>query len=166
MTDASDTALVDVARRLARVESELALQRLVADSTRCIDRADRTLFASGWWDDSVWNLGPPFEPFVGIARILEAAEDVLWSAWVTMHHVVGNLDLELATDDEDAAAGVSEVHAITVLPDRLVHVVAATYRDVFSRRAGEWRIARRDVATRLVVPLPGVRAQSLDQVVR
>jgi hypothetical protein len=163
MSDADQLAAV--LRRLDRVESTLALQRLVADSTLCMDTGDRALFAAGWWDDSVWNLGPPFAPFVGGERIRAAAEEVLWGAWATMHHVVGNVDVTFAEGDDDAAVVVSSVIAFTVLPTGLVHVVAAGYRDAVTRRDGEWRIARRDVTTRLMAPFPGVEAQTLAEVV-
>jgi hypothetical protein len=137
-----------------------ALQQLVARSTESIDAGDREAFLNGWWDDSVWNLGPPFDEFVGIDAIRQAGEDVLWSVWSMTHHVVGNSDITLT--GSDAATGRSRVIAVVVrAADQLLHLVGARYDDEFTRRDGEWRIARRDLAGSFVVALPGADALSL-----
>ena len=144
----------------APADTILALQRLVARSTESIDAGDREAFRDGWWDDSVWNLGPPFDEFVGIEAIRQAGEDLLWSIWSLTHHVVGNIDITLT--GAGTATGRSRVIAVVVRgTDQLLHLVGARYDDAFTRRDGEWRIARRDVATTLVAALPGVDIMSL-----
>ena len=141
-------------------ETILALQRLVTRSIECIDAGDRDAFAAAWWDDSVWNLGPPFEEFAGIDAIRQAGEDVLWSVWSLTHHVVGSADITVT--GSDTATGSSRVIAVVVrAEDRLMHVVGARYDDAFTCRDGEWRIARRDVLTSFLAPMPGVEALSL-----
>lgn len=74
---------------------------------RDVDALSLEEFAAGWWDDSAWKLGVPFEEFIGIESI--------------------------------RAAG--------------------------AVRDGEWRMARRDVATSLFAPHPGVEARPLAQAV-
>jgi ketosteroid isomerase-like protein len=156
MTDAS------VAERLARVEDTLALERLIAESTRSIDRGDRERFAATWSDDAVWSLGPPFEEFAGIAAIRQAGEDVLWGPWSLTHHVIGNVDVSLTGPGR--ATGVSEVIAVAVMADGTVHLIGATYHDEFARGDGGWRIARRQIVTRVIAPLPGVQSQTLESI--
>jgi uncharacterized protein (TIGR02246 family) len=141
-------------------ETILALQRLVTRSIECIDSSDRAAFAAVWWDDSVWNLGPPFEEFAGIDAIRQAGEDVLWSVWSLTHHVVGSADITVT--GPDTATGSSRVIAVVVrAEDRMMHVVGARYDDLFRCRDGEWRIARRDVFTSFLAPMPGVEALPL-----
>jgi hypothetical protein len=138
----------------------VALQRLVTRSIECIDAGDRAAFAAAWWDGSVWNLGPPFDEFVGIDAIRQAGEDVLWSVWSLTHHVVGSADITLT--GPDTATGCSRVIAVVVrAEDRLMHIVGARYDDAFTCRDGEWRIARRDVLTSFLAPMPGVEALPL-----
>jgi len=141
-------------------ETILALQRLVTRSIECIDTGDRAAFAAAWWDDSVWNLGAPFEEFAGIDAIRQAGEDVLWSVWSLTHHVVGSADITVT--GPDTATGSSRVIAVVVrAEDRLMHVVGARYDDLFRCHDGEWRIARRDVFTSFLAPMPGVEALPL-----
>jgi hypothetical protein len=141
-------------------ETIIELQRLVSRSTECIDAGDRAAFAAGWWDDSVWNLGPPFDEFAGIDAIRQAGEDVLWSVWSLTHHVVGSADITLT--GPDTATGTSRVIAVAVrAEDELLHLVGARYDDVFSCRDGEWRIARRDLLVSFLAPMPGVQAVGL-----
>jgi hypothetical protein len=151
MADVADTGTADTI---------LALQRLVARSTESIDAGDRAAFAAGWWDDSVWNLGPPFDEVAGIDAIRQAGEDVLWSVWSLTHHVVGSADITLT--GQDTAIGSSRVIAVVVrAEDQLTYMVGARYDDTFTCRDGEWRIARRDVMTSFLAPMPGVEALSL-----
>ena len=125
----------------APADTVLALQRVVARSTESIDAGDREAFQDGWWDDSVWNLGPPFEEFVGIEAIRQAGEDVLWSVWSLTHHVVGSADITLT--GSGTATGRSRVIAVVVRSaDQLLHLIGARYDDAFTCRDGEWRIAR------------------------
>jgi ketosteroid isomerase-like protein len=138
-------------------EAVLEIQRLVARSVACIDEADRDAFAAGWWEDSVWNVGAPVGEFAGIEAIRQAGEDVLWSVWSLMHHLVSAVDV-MATGP-DAATARSTVIAICVRrADQLTHVVGARYVDAFTRRDGEWRIARRDIVTAFLVPLKDAEA--------
>jgi SnoaL-like domain len=141
-------------------ETILGLQRLVTRSIECIDAGDRAAFAAAWWDDSVWNLGAPFPEFVGIDAIRQAGEDVLWSVWSLTHHVVGSADIALT--GAGTATGCSRVIAVVVrAEDRLMHVVGARYDDAFTCHDGEWRIARRDVLTSFLAPMPGIEALPL-----
>jgi hypothetical protein len=138
----------------------LELQRLVTRSIEAIDTGDRDAYAAAWWEDSIWNLGAPFDEFTGIDAIRQAGEDVLWAVWSLTHHVVGSPDITLT--GQDTAAGRSRVIAVVVrAEDQLMHLVGARYDDVFTRRAGAWRIARRDVMTSFLAPMPGVPALSL-----
>lgn len=145
---------------MADAETILELQALVTRSVECVDAGDREAFAAGWWDDSVWNIGSPFEPFVGIDAIRQAGEDVLWNVWSLTHHVVGAADITLT--GPDTASGTSRVIAACVrAEDQLFHLVGARYDDAFTRRDGEWRIARRDLMVSFLAPMAGVEAQSL-----
>lgn len=140
--------------RIDRLESRIAMQDLVSDYCHGFDKRDFDRFLAIWWEDCVWEIGPPFGTFEGHDGIRRAVEDVLWPAWLQSTHFTTNLVLQFA--DADHAEGVSDVDCIGTTSDGQAQTVAATYRDSFERRDGAWKIARRAVKMYHFSPLTGI----------
>jgi ketosteroid isomerase-like protein len=93
-----------LATRLDRVESELAIRRLVHEYCHGADRRDLDRFAAIWDDAAVWAPNPG-HPFTGINAI-RAAATAQWAAFRQMHHLTANLVVIL---DGDRATGEADV---------------------------------------------------------
>jgi ketosteroid isomerase-like protein len=147
------TDVAALARRIDELESRVALRDLVTDYCQGFDRGDFDRFLSIWWEDCVWNIGPPFGTFEGHAGIHRAVKEVLWPAWRETHHLTSNLKLRF--DGPDSAHGECDVDCMGALRDDSVQMISATYRDHFVRRHGLWKILRRDVVMHYFNPIPG-----------
>ena len=143
-----------VEERLDRVESRFALQDLVSDYCHGFDKRDWDRFLDIWWEDCVWEIGPPFGDFAGHDGIREAVKEILWPAWRESSHFTTNLVVTF--DGPDAADGVCDVDCIGTTADDQAQTVAATYRDRFERRDGVWKIAKRNVKIHHFSPLTGI----------
>ena len=138
--------------RIDRLESRMACQDLTSDYCHGFDKRDWERFLSIWWDDCVWDIGPPFGSFTAHAGIERAVKEVLWPAWRQSHHYTTNFEIDF--NGADRARGVCDVDCIGTTSDGAAQTVAATYRDRFERRGGVWKIARRDVAIHHFNPIP------------
>ena len=151
----SDVLQADsLAERLDRVESRFAMSDLVSDYCHGFDKRDFDRFLAIWWDDCVWEIGPPFGSFEGHAGINVAVRDILWPAWLASSHYTTNLVVTFT--GPDSADGVCDVDCIGTTADNVAQTVAATYTDRFERRGGVWKIARRHVKMHHFSPLVGV----------
>jgi hypothetical protein len=112
-------------------------------------------FLAIWWEDCVWNIGPPFGTFHGHAGITTAVKDVLWPVWRESHHLTSNLRVQFS--DADNAHGVCDVDCMGATRDDVVQMISATYKDHFQRRNGVWRILQRDVTIHYFNPIPGAQ---------
>lgn len=142
------------ARRVDELESRFAMHELVSDYCHGFDKRDWDRFLAIWWEDCVWEVGPPFGDFVGHDGIRRAIYDILWQAWDVSTHFTTNLCV--AFDGPDAASGVCDVYCIGNTSDGQAQTVAATYTDRFERRNGVWKIARRHVKMHHFSPLVGI----------
>lgn len=150
----------DIQALLARIdelESRHALRDLVSDYCHGFDKRDFDRFLSIWWEDCVWDIGPPFGVFEGLEGIRRAVYDVLYPFWRETHHLSTNLRLSFT--GQDRAEGVCDVDCMGADIEDNFLVVGATYNDCFERRDGVWRIARRQVQMHYFNPLPGARMQ-------
>lgn len=140
--------------RLDQVESRFAMLDLVSDYCHGFDKHDWERFLAIWWDDCVWEIGPPFGDFKGHNGIREAVKEILWPAWRKSTHFTTNLRVEF--DGKNAANGICDVDCIGTTSDGQAQTVAATYTDRFERRNGAWKIARRKVTMHHFSPLNGI----------
>jgi ketosteroid isomerase-like protein len=145
----------ELLQRIDRLESRQAMRDLVTDYCQGFDRGDFDRFLSIWWEDCVWDIGPPFGAFAGHAGIEKAVREVLWPVWRETHHLTSNL--KLAFEDADNARGECDVDCMGATRDDVVQMISATYRDHFQRRNGVWKIARRDVTIHYFNPIPGAQ---------
>lgn len=143
MSGATDAAL-DLEARIDRLESREAIHGLVSDYCHGFDKRDFERFLAIWWDDCVWNIGPPFGSFAGHDGIREAVKTVLWPAWGQSQHVTSNLVVTF--DGPDTAHALCDVDCTGTLADsNEATFVGATYADRMERRGGAWKIAERNV---------------------
>lgn len=145
-------------QRIDRLESRFAMLDLVSDYCHGFDKRDFDRFLGIWWEDCVWNIGPPFGRFDGHAGIETAVKDILWPAWLQSTHCTTNLRIDFA--DDDHAAGLCDVDCIGTTSDGQAQTVAATYTDHFERRADRWKIVRRDVTMHHFSPLVGIKLEA------
>ncbi|WP_298287772.1 nuclear transport factor 2 family protein [Novosphingobium sp.] len=141
-------------QRLETLETRQALLDLTSDYCHGFDKRDFDRFLAIWWDDAVWEIGPPFGSFTGHEGITHAVHDILWPAWAMSTHYTTNL--HVTADGADSANGVCDVYCIGNTSDGQAQTVAATYRDHFVRRDGIWKIARRTVTMQHFSPLTGI----------
>lgn len=144
--------------RIDRLESRFAMHGLVSDYCHGFDKRDFDRFLAIWWEDCVWNIGPPFGSFAGHEGIHQAVKDILWPAWLKSTHCTTNLRVDF--DGVDSARGVSDVDCIGTTSDGQAQTVVATYTDTFERRGGLWKIARRDVTMHHFSPLVGITLEA------
>ena len=141
-------------QRIDRIESRFAMHDLVSDYCHGFDKRDWDRFQAIWWEDAVWEIGPPFGNFEGHEGIAHVTRDILWDAWLASSHFTTNLVIEFS--DDDHASGISDVDCIGTTSDGQAQTVSASYHDDFERREGIWKIVRRKVKMYHFNPLPGV----------
>ena len=134
------TAIEDLARRLDRVEAELALHRLAYDYCIGADHRDLGRWTSAWTADAVWETSPD-RRFVGIEAIREAVQDQ-WRTFPIMQHATSNHVVEI---NGVTARGTCDVVVLVQLADRRWIAGGGTYEDDYRDVNGSWRIAYRKV---------------------
>ncbi|HEX7034570.1 MAG TPA: nuclear transport factor 2 family protein [Pseudomonadales bacterium] len=154
----SDARLQRLERRIDELESRHALRDLVSEYCHGFDKRDFARFLAIWWEDCVWDIGPPFGTFTGHDGIRQAVEGVLWPFWRETHHLTTNLKLDFT--DPDHAGGVCDVDCVGADADDNLQIVGATYFDDFERRGSTWRIRRRRVQIHYFNPIPGARLRA------
>lgn len=152
---ASDTQIQALLSRIDQLESRNAMRDLVTTYCRGFDRIDFDLFLGIWWEDCVWDIGPPFGSFERHAGIERAVREVLWPVWRETHHLTSNLVVTFAGEHD--AYGECDVDCMGATRDDVVQMISATYRDHFQRRDGVWKIKRRDVTIHYFNPIPGAQ---------
>ena len=140
--------------RIDELESREAIRELAFDYCHGFDKGEYERFISIWWEDCVWDIGPPFGRFEGHAGVHEAVHQVLWPAWDETHHLTSNNRITFA--DRDHANSVCDVDCMGRLAgEETCTIVGATYMDELARRDGVWKIAERKVAIHYFNPLSG-----------
>jgi hypothetical protein len=135
------TDIADLAARLARIESELALYRLARQYCVAADHRDLDLWREVWTPDAVWDTGPD-RVYTGVAAICAAVGEQ-WEAFPIMQHGTVNHVVDIA---ESTATGRSDVIVHVQLDDATWVTGGGTYLDEYRHREdGRWQIARRTV---------------------
>ena len=140
--------------RITELESRSAIRDLVSDYCHGFDKRDYERFLAIWWEDCVWDIGPPFGKFEGHTGVYEAIYDVLWPAWGESHHLSTNLSIKFS--DPDNASSICDVDCMGKLAgEDTCTIVGATYADELQRRDGVWKILQRSVTIHYFNPIPG-----------
>ncbi len=144
----------DLLSRIDLLESRAVLRDLVSDYCHGFDKRDYKRFLSIWWEDCLWDIGPPFGKFNGHDGIHTAIYEVLWPAWKESHHLTTNLRIEF--EGIDKASAMCDVDCTGLLTDEdECTIVNATYYDSFERRNEVWKIFERKVKIHYFNPIPG-----------
>tara|TARA_R110002110_G_scaffold362241_1_gene572075 strand:- start:164114 stop:164602 length:489 start_codon:yes stop_codon:yes gene_type:complete len=150
----TEVQLQQLVTRVDELESRTAIRDLASDYCHGFDKRDYERFLGIWWEDCVWNIGPPFGEFEGHDGIQTAVKEVLWPAWDESHHVTTNLRIEFV--DADSASAMCDVDCVGRLAgEDTCTIVGATYYDDLQRRSGVWKIAQRTVKIHYFNPVPG-----------
>jgi hypothetical protein len=137
----SESATVtDAETRLDRVESRFAIEDLIARYTHGFDNQDEEMLHSIWHEDAILDFGDAFGVHEGIDAIRQAA-DGFWATITWMHHWQSTPLIEI---DGDRASGLVALDCMVRSAEQGPVRVAGNYRDVYERRDGVWKIARRD----------------------
>lgn len=154
MVEEQSKTLAALLARVDTLESRDAIRDLAFEYSHGFDKRDYPRFLAIWWEDCVWDIGPPFGRFEGHAGVHEAVHEVLWPAWKETHHITSNNHITFT--DSDHAASVCDVDCMGVLAaEQVCQVVGATYADQLERREGVWKIAERKVTIHYFNPVPG-----------
>ena len=125
-----------------RLLDEAAIQRVLVQYCRGVDRGDEALIAACYWPDSIDDhggykgSGPGFAPYV--VKALNAR------ALITQH-MLGNVTIELAGTQAHVESYVLARHKLRRDGRLVMETVGARYADRFEQRGGAWRIAHRQV---------------------
>ncbi len=130
--------------RIDRLESRVAIETLASNYCHGFDKRDEACFMSIWWEDCIWDIGPPFGCFEGHTGVRQALHEILWPAWAMSQHITSNVVTEFTGDD--SAISHCDVDCTGLLNGSpLATFVGASYADHVERREGLWKIHRRDV---------------------
>ena len=130
--------LIEIAQRLDRVESALAIQRLSADYCRGADRRDLDVFLSVWTPGGVWKVRDDLE-FTGREQIAAAIGEQ-WRGLSRAFHWTSNAAIDLSGE---MGTGRFDVDAEVQLLDGSWFAVAGEYLDSYVRVDGKWLISSR-----------------------
>lgn len=113
--------LEDLAARLERVETQLALHRLAAEYCVGADQEDAARFAGVWADGALRDAGgdgPEDEEhrFRGLEAILAAVRGQ-WATFPRMQHATANHVVDRDEGDPDRAMGRCDVVVTVQMPD-------------------------------------------------
>ena len=135
--------MTDLDARLDRIESELAIRRLVAEHCHGADKRDLDRFLAVWASTAVWQVGDDagHEGREAIARAVRAQ-------WVTFPQYVHWTTNHAIWIDGDDARGECDVATTVRLRSGRWVSKGGTYRDEYRRIDGQRLIARRHADAR------------------
>jgi hypothetical protein len=139
----------DLESRLDAVESELAIQRLVAEYGHAFDGHDEALLRSIWHEGAVLALGDAFGNFEGIDAIVASAHQN-WSQMPHMHHWMANTLINL---DGDLATAKVAVDCLVTHVEMGQTQISGLYHDRLERRNGRWGFVERRFELHFLTPL-------------
>jgi uncharacterized protein (DUF1330 family) len=127
---------------LKRALDEAAIQRVLVQYCRGVDRGDEELIAAVYWPDATDDhgrykgSGPGFAPYVVKALNAHA---------LATQHSIGNVSIELSDATAHVESYVLARHKTRRDGRLLLETFGGRYVDRFEKRGGEWRIAHRQV---------------------
>ncbi len=152
--NSNEVLIKQLVARIDQLESRSAIRDLASDYCHGFDKRDYDRFRDIWWEDCLWDIGPPFGKFAGHEGIHSAVNEVLWPAWNESHHLTTNLKIEFT--NPDTASAVCDVDCMGRLAgEDTCTIVGASYYDQLQRRRGVWKILQRQVKIHYFNPVPG-----------
>lgn len=126
------------------MEAERAIERVLTQYARGVDRCDEALLRDCYWPDATDDHGT----FKGSGHEFASwVVTLLAKVFSSTQHALSNTRIELMLDDDQARVESYVVarHVTRAEPAQLVEA-GGRYLDRFERRDGQWRIARRVIA--------------------
>ncbi len=135
--------------RLDALESQNAIQRLIAAYAQAFDTHNETMLRGIWHEGARLSLGPEFGEFEGVDAIIASAHSN-WAQMPHMHHWMANamIDIDGDTATADVAVDVLCTH-VEMGPIQ----ISGLYHDRFERRAGRWAFVERTLDLHFLTPL-------------
>ncbi|MGF6811602.1 hypothetical protein OKW30_006794 [Paraburkholderia sp. Clong3] len=140
----------DIAARIDALESQFALDRLIAAYSQAFDNRDEALLRSIWHSDASLLLGDAFGNCTGIDAIIESAHRN-WAQIPYMHHWTANPLIDI---NGDLATGKVALNALVTHAEMGPVQISGLYHDRFERRDGHWAFTERRFDLHYVTPLP------------
>jgi ketosteroid isomerase-like protein len=135
--------LTDTGKRLTELRDREAIRDCMYRYCRGIDRADEAALRSAYWPDATDRHGRYSGPVEGFFEMVKQG----YGTGGRNVHQVSNVLIEFAS--ETVAAVESYFNALQRSPrkDGTISqvLIAGRYCDLFEKRGGEWRIAKRTV---------------------
>lgn len=131
-----------MAQDLRDALDRIAIEQILARYCHAVDRRDRDMLASVYWDDS-YDIHISFQGRAD--AFIDWLMDLLKGDYITSH-ILGQSSIELDGDEARVETYVMGHHARpNAEGDDIVVVGTGRYIDRFEKRGGEWRIARREM---------------------
>jgi hypothetical protein len=127
---------------LQRLLDEAAIQRVLVQYCRGVDRGDEALIAGVYWPDATDDhgiykgSGPGFAPYVVKALNAHA---------LATTHLIANVSIELAGATAFVESYTLARHKVRREGRLVLETFGGRYVDRFEKRGGEWRIQHRQV---------------------
>lgn len=136
--------------RLDSLESQLAIQRLIAAYAHAFDQHDEVMLRSLWHENAVLALGAAFGHFEGVNAIVESAHQN-WAQMPHMHHWMANTLIEV---QGETATAQSAVDCMVSHREMGQVQISGHYHDRLERRRGRWAFVERRFDLHYLTPLP------------
>lgn len=156
MSESATAARSDLDARLDRIESRFAIEDLIAAYAKGFDHEDPELLHGIWHEDAVLDFGEAFGVHEGIDAIRTAA-DGFWGAITWMHHWQATPLIEI---DGDRATAWVALDCLVRHGEEGPIRVGGYYEDVFERRDGVWKFAKRMCDIQIWAPDPTYKAET------
>jgi uncharacterized protein (TIGR02246 family) len=141
--------------RLDEIESRFAIADLMARYSKGTDTPDTEVFMGVWHDDAEF-LPPDGKRHNGSAEI-RASREPIGRIWKQSSHSPANHTVRF--ESKDRAVGWCSISVVCEDWDGRVSFAGGTYDDVYERRAGQWKFARRVVEIRYLTKPTDIRLQ-------
>ncbi|KEQ53921.1 nuclear transport factor 2 family protein [Sphingobium chlorophenolicum] len=134
--------------RIDRLESHREIEALIANYAHAFDNRDMDLFLSIWDDDCTLIAAEPLRTIHGATALAHLVEQQLWPTWQWSMHIITNCTVKFEDGDADSARSLSNVCCIGHNHQGIGQALVGSYRDIFVRRSGIWKLASREVDMR------------------
>jgi ketosteroid isomerase-like protein len=144
------TDIAALSKTVDRLESGMDIEQLLYHFAHGVDRRDADEFRQIWHDDATLIVDGQIRR--GVEDVMAYLTELNARFPITHHYVVNNG----AHIDGDRATGLCDHDIVAQDDSGQAYIVAATVRDAFERRAGQWRISQRTIDVAHTLALDGV----------
>ena len=136
------TAPASIAARIARIEDQLAIERILVDYAAFLDGRDYAHYAGLFAPDGEWkNAGGSHKGPPAIQQMLERTMGPAGAPNLSNYHIITNPRVDLAGDRATATS--RYLFVMRTANGQPMPALAGVYHDEFVRLSGHWKIQRR-----------------------